>query len=179
MISVNYEWSIDLRKLFSSLSPEKQKSSAKRALNRATQTMRKIAVKGVTSTYRISANEVRKTISLRHSENYAEFTVRSKRIGGEHFKFTPGRLGKRHTPLKLSVRRDTPLKPIPRAFIMKRTGSMLRRVSAGRFPLERVNATSVTQMIAHNDALVEEMKASAADTFKKVLEHELKRALGR
>ena len=179
MSNISYTWSIDLRKLLSALSPNQQKTVSRRGLNRAAQTMRKIAVKGATSTYRVTAATVRKSISLRQSDSLAEFTVRSKRIGGEHFKYVPGRSGRRHSPLKLSVRKDTPLKALPRAFIMQKTGAMFRRRSELRKDIERVNSLSVTHMIAHNDALIEEMKAGAADTFKKVLEHELKRALGR
>ena len=178
-LRVSAEFTEAMMSALSQLSPKSMKNITNRAVRRAGQTMRKEAVKGASHEYRVSGVAVRKTITFRNTDTGVMFISRGQRIGAEKFKYSPGRIGRRHTPLKLSVRRDTSPKAMPRAFVMKKNGAIFRRVDADRVPIKHIFGPSVPQMIGDNEAVTEAMKSGARETMNKVLSHEIKRVMMR
>ncbi|MBQ7219992.1 MAG: hypothetical protein IJS28_03330 [Synergistaceae bacterium] len=168
--------------------PDGMKKLARRAMTRALQSMRKVAVSNTVREYFVSAAKVRSSITLSAGDK-GTFQVRGARLGLHNFRFTPGRhgrKGRKGTPLKAAVRRDKGLTPIPRAFRVKKWGNSLwQRLYDGEvesvphgFPIKFLSTLAVPQMIGNNPDTIGAMKDAAEEMFSKVLKHEISRALG-
>ena len=162
------------------LDEKKITAISRRALKRAVQSMRKIAVSEVVKNYYISGSEVRGTINVIQQVNGLLFQVRGSRTALEKFRFTPGRRGKNHIMLKAAVRKGNRVKGIPGAFAGngKLHGIWQRVNDAPRYPIKKALGPSVPQMLENNPDIIGQMRDAAFDTFEKVMAHEVKRALG-
>ena len=178
-VNIPHDTSSSALRFIQSLSSIKSKAIISRASKRAAQSARKIAVSQSVSQYYISASAVRKAFSFNISQDGLTLRILGSRIGLEKFKISPGKRGKRHSPLKAAVKRG-PLKPIPRAFIIpKFSNKAFRRDYADfRLPISKLVGPAIPQLIGHNPDIKDAMIAAAKDTFSKVLNHEISRLLG-
>lgn len=164
-------------KSLASLPSNLQGKIIKRVMKRAAQSMSKVAVSATTAQYYVKSGAVRKSITATSSGTESRLIIKGTRIGGEKFKYTPGRAGKKHSPLKIAIKKGNALTAIPGAFIAKKFGVMFQRHSNSRKLIDRLVRISVPQMIGHNEQTITLMQEAATRTFNERMKHEITYAL--
>ena len=160
-----------------------------RAVNRTTDGMRTDAVRGTTARYFVKAKDVRASLSFRKATTgnlMGAMVSKGKRHSLADYKLTPSMPtpGKRPS-VKGAVKKDGGLKPLSRAFLVKRSGGRY-------FPYYRIGYDSGNRQraeirsyispsmpqIIKNEETVREMELGAEERFTKRLTHEIMHLLG-
>lgn len=173
-------------------------------ISRATGTVRKTTLEGITSVYDIKAKDVRDrkntTINLRTRKAEGGIVGEVKFSGGKiplyRFGVTPKQPKIQGTkvpvkfgdtwvmvapsaPVKARQRKDKPFVKFDNAFITTtRSGhtGMFERDGLGRLPVTEFMGASTPQM-AENSVVLEKVEAAAVETIVKRTEHEISRIL--
>lgn len=155
-----------------------------RAMNRAIEGARTASAKAIRGEYRVSAADVKKTMTLRWATP-ARLDAEVKSVAPRVPLFAfgprptePGTGGPGKPTLRVGVKRAGGRKPLKGAFIV-RLGQKLHvasRKGAKRFPLEVHYGPAVPQMLGV-ESVVRQVEEVAQQRLDARLEHELGRAL--
>lgn len=160
-----------------------------RAVNRTMDGMRTDAVRGTTAKYFVKSSAVRASLSFRKAAPgnlMGAMISRDKRHSLADYKLTPTTPTKGKRPnIKGAVKKAGGLKPLSRAFMVKRGGGRY-------FPYYRIGYDSGNRQrgeirsyispsmpqIIKNEETVKTIQEGAQDRFSKRLDHEVVRILG-
>ena len=169
--------------------PEKIKIAVSHAVNRSLESFKSVAVRETVKKYFVARKNIDTEENLKLKKSYggdlnATLIARDKRHSIKEYKLTPmsPTPGKK-TEIKGAVKREGGLKTLTRAFFVKVKGGKyfpFFRVGYDKKARQRGQIRSYTSpslpQIIKNEETVAEAEQKARETFKKRLEHELKRA---
>jgi len=164
--------------------PGKAQQAMARAMNRALEGARAAAAKAIRGEYRVSAADVKKTMTLRWATP-ARLDAEVKSVAPRVALFAfgpkpnePGTGGPGRPTLRVGVKRAGGRKPLKGAFVVRlgRKLHVASRKGAKRSPLEVHFGPAVPQML-HAESVTRQVEAVAQQRLDARLEHELGRAL--
>ncbi len=160
-----------------------------RAVNRTTDGMRTDAVNAAVERYYVKPTDVRKTITFRKATSAfmtGTMVSRGRRRSLKDYMLTPSRPTKgAKTEVQAAVKRKGGMKPLPRAFLVKRAGgkyfAFYREgydpANPKRKGIRSYISPSIPQIL-NNKEIVEQINERAVDRFSKRLDHEVLYLLG-
>lgn len=147
-----------------------QKANEK-ATKRALESLRTTAARAIPQEYNVKQADVRKAIRLTHNAGLSgEMLVRGSRIPLSKFKMSPKRPPVKHG-IMASVRRNSGMKAIPRAFLLALKSGFYPfiRTGSARSAIKMLVSLAVPQMLELNDELKAQLIEKGSETYEKNL----------
>lgn len=172
------EKAIENAKLLLSRTPNGTQKAVSRAINRALNSMRTEATKGVRQHYYVQAKSVNETFKInRASQNNLSGSLisRGKRLRVDKFRVKPNRdtTGKNRTAVKIEIKKGSTF-IAEKGFVHKST--VFQRIGPKRLPIKVVLGASVPQML-QNANVKDNVEKAGLNTFNKRINHEVKALL--
>lgn len=156
-----------------------------RAINRAAEAARTAAAREVRRKYYIKYHEILKTINIKKADPshlVANVISRDTRRELISFRVRPNEPRHKRPPrvLRVAVKKEGGLKPLPQAFVARGSSSgklhVLMRVGKARYPIHIKYGPSVPEMMGTDD-VAQAVEERALEVLDKRLEHEIERIL--
>ena len=152
------------------------------SLSKALAAMKAVAVEQTQQDYYVKGSAIRKSITLRkYKDGTAQFISRGRRLLLSDYYLNPGKIQRKRKPLYGAVRRDTGIKPLGSAFLIRgqNSGKILPmvRTTRARYPIKALIAPAIPQIIG-NDGTIKAMNEAGSEAFRKEFQRQALRALG-